>query len=403
MQTQIERVEDAVSDLKLGKMIILTDDPNRENEGDFVIPAETITADMMNFIIRNSSGIVCISLFANQLKNFNLPLMVPTEENTSLRGTPFTISVDAKEEITTGVSAGDRVNTIKVLMDDFKNANDVVSPGHVFPLQAKNGGILERQGHTEGALDLVTLAGFKPGAVLCEVMNADGTMSRGTQLNRFAKKHHLKMLSIDDLLTYRLSKENLIAHCAEAQIDLPHYGSFKMRIIKEKINGIEHFVLSKEPEKTNSDLLVRIHSSCLTGDLFSCERCDCHKQLHYSLERISKEGGMIIYLNQEGRGIGLFNKIKSYALQDLGFDTVEANEKLGFAADLRKYYMAATILRQANVHRVRLLTNNLDKINDLHKYGIQSVQREPMPIFLQEKNKFYLQTKIEKLKHVMNL
>lgn len=398
MQSYIERVEAALNDLTQGKMIIVTDSPEREDEGDFILPAEMITAENMNFIIRHSSGIVCLSILEQQMKQLNLPYMVPPHENTSLRGTPFTVSIDAKNGITTGVSAIDRVITIQTAIQDNAKPDDLDKPGHIFPLCAREGGVLERAGHTEAAIDLVRLAGFKPAAVLCELMNPDGTMARGRQLVEFAEKHGLNIISIEDLIDYRRYHENLIAEEVSAELPLESYGQFKLTIIKEKITGHEHIVLTKE--LNNKPELVRIHSSCVTGDIFGSLRCDCNRQLHFALQRISEEGGMLIYLNnQEGRGIGLFNKIKAYALQEKGFDTIEANQQLGLPVDSRDYYIVANILRNMGVDKVRLLTNNPAKINDLKKYGIKEIQMEEMPIFCNQHNKDYLQTKKDKLNH----
>lgn len=403
MQSNIERVEKALRDLKQGKMIILTDDPGRENEGDLIISAEHISPETMNFMIRNGSGIVCVAMTSDHLKKLDLPLMVTAAENTSMRGTPFTLSIDAKDGITTGVSSADRAKTIQVMLDDATCPDDLVKPGHIFPLQAKAGGVFERQGHTEGAVDLIRLTGSKPAAVLCEIMNPDGTMTRGQQLDEFARIHNLAMLSIDDIISYRLQHEYMIEDETSSLFPLEKYGQFKISVLKEKFNGNEHMVLRKEGKSSNKPILIRIHSSCCTGDLFASERCDCHKQLHYSLERISEEGGMLIYLNQEGRGIGLFNKIKAYALQEQGYDTVQANLELGLPIDSRKYHIAASILRKLEINHVRLLTNNPNKISDLEKYGIKTVEREIMPTFEQSHNHFYLQTKKIKLNHSIDL
>jgi 3,4-dihydroxy 2-butanone 4-phosphate synthase/GTP cyclohydrolase II len=396
MQSHIERVESAMDDLRQGKIIILMDHPHRENEGDFIFPAETVTPEIMNFIIRHSSGIVCLSLFEKEIRRLGLPYMVPLHENTSLRGTPFTVSIDAKNGITTGVSAGDRVTTVQAAICDDAKPEDLVKPGHVFPLYAKSGGVLERAGHTEGAVDLVRLAGFKPAAVLCEVMNPDGTMTKGQQLMEFSKQHQIKVLSIEDIISYRMTRENLIAEEISAELPLESYGTFTITIVKEKITGDEHVILEKKT-KNSAATLVRIHSACLTGDLLSSLRCDCHGQLHYSLKRISEEGGILIYLSQEGRGIGLFNKIKAYALQEQGLDTVEANEKLGLPADSRKYYIAANILRNRGVSHVKLLTSNPAKIQDLQRYGIAHVEQASIPVFHNEHNKNYLNVKKLKL------
>jgi 3,4-dihydroxy 2-butanone 4-phosphate synthase / GTP cyclohydrolase II len=400
MHSPIERVEAALQELKWGKMIILTDDPERENEGDLIIAADKVTAVAMNFIIRNSSGIVCLSLPKAQLKKLDLPLMLPPMDNSSLRGTPFTISIDAKSDHATGVSAQDRVNTIQAAIADGAQPDDLVKPGHVFPLQAKCGGVLERAGHTEGALDLVTYAGLTPAAVLCELMNADGTMMQGQQIEKFSAEHRLLTLSVSDIILYRQSKENLIEENITAALPLDGCESFQVMGVKEKFTGSEHLVLINDLKvKSGSPMLVRIHSSCLTGDLFGSLRCDCSKQLHYSLDRVKQEGGIIIYMNQEGRGIGLFNKIKAYALQDDGLDTIEANEKLGLPVDSRQYHIAANILRNLHVSQIRLLTNNSKKVNELKKFGIDVVAREAMPIFNNQHNQKYLEVKKNKLQH----
>lgn len=403
MQIEIKRVEDALKALKQGKMIILTDNPARENEGDLIMAGEYTNAADVNFMIRNCSGIICTAMTPELLQKFELPLMVSSQENTSAKGTPFTISIDAKNNITTGVSTQDRAKTIEILVNDQACADDLVKPGHIFPLQAREGGVFERQGHTEGAVDLLKLAGCKPVAVLCEIMNPDGSMTRGHQLQEFADKHELLSLSIDDIITYRLYHEYMIEDEASSFIPLEKYGKFKISVLKEKITGAEHIVLKKEGSENKGPMLVRVHSSCFTGDIFASKRCDCHHQLHYSLERISNEGGILIYLNQEGRGIGLLNKIRAYALQEKGFDTVDANIELGLPVDSRKYYVAASVLRKLEVHHIRLMTNNPDKLADLKKYGIETVEREIMPTFEHEDNHFYLQTKKSKLNHEMNL
>lgn len=401
MKAYIERVESALADLREGKPIILTDNPERENEGDFIFPAELITVEMMNFIIRHSSGIVCLALFEDRIKHLGLPHMVPAHANTSSRGTPFTVSIDAKEGITTGVSAIDRVMTVQAAIDDNAKPDDLVMPGHIFPLYAKEGGVLERAGHTEGSVDLMKLAGLKTAAVLCEVMNPDGTMTRGATLVEFAKNNSIKLLSIEDIITYRMAHENLIAEEVSTEIPLEDYGALTLTVIKEKITEREHVILEKKTQSSSAPLLVRVHSVCLTGEIFGSLRCDCKQQLHYSLKRISEEGGMLIYLDQEGRGIGLFNKIKAYALQDKGLDTIEANEQLGLPIDSRKYYIAANILRNRGITDVKLLTNNPEKLRDLKKYGIQNVELEPLPVFCNEHNKNYLKAKKIKLNHDM--
>lgn len=403
MQPFVINVQKASQELQRGKMIILIDDPHRENEGDLIIPAENVTPEIINFMIRNGTGIVCLSLTEQQLKQLSLPLMVSPCANTSKRGTPFTISIDAKIGITTGVSAIDRAKTIQTAINSHTHPEDLVKPGHVFPLQAKNHGVLERQGHTEGAVDLVRLAGFKPAAVLCEIMNADGSMAVGQQLIEFSRRHELMILTIDDITNYRLATENLIEEETSTTISLEDYGPFTITVIKEKVSQQEHIILSKENTHKNTSTLVRIHSSCATGDLFASKRCNCHAELHYSLERISQEGGVLIYLNQEGRGIGLLNKIKAYTLQDQGLDTVEANEQLGLPIDARKYFIAANYLRQHHIDDIRLLTNNPNKITDLKKYGIFQIKREPLPSFQNEFNYHYLKAKKEKLNHLIQV
>ncbi len=400
MQSYLKRVELAINAIKQGKIVIVTDHPDRENEGDFIMAAEKITPETMNFIIRHSSGIVCLSLQETQLKQLNLPFMVPPHANTSLRGTPFTVSIDAKEGITTGVSAVDRVNTILAAIDDHAKPDDLDRPGHIFPLCAKAGGVLERPGHTEGAVDLVTLAGLKPAAVLCELMNPDGTMTKGKQLEDFANEHGLLMISIDDIIDYRRFHENLIEEQTSAVLPLESYGQFNVTVIKEKITGEEHAIIENIKHTIfDKPILVRVHSSCLTGDIFGSLRCDCHQQLHYALQRMSEEGGILIYLNQEGRGIGLLNKIRAYALQEEGLDTVEANQKLGLPADSRNYYLVANILKNRGIKHIRLLTNNPNKIAGLQKYGIPTVEVENVPAHFNPYNEKYLMTKKAKLHH----
>ena len=402
MQTYVERVQNAITDLRKGKMILLTDHHDREDEADLIFPAETITSDIINFMIRHGSGIICLSLTQSQLKKLGLTYMVSPEENTSPHQTPFTLSIEAKNGITTGVSAKDRATTILTAVKNNVTEKEITKPGHVFPLCAKEGGILERPGHTEGSIDISLLAGFKPAAALCELMNTDGTMAKGAQLKKFAKQHQLMILSIEDLIAYRKLEENLIAEHISAELPLDPYGIFQLTVIKEKINHMEHIVLTKN-KKSSKPPLIRIHSSCMTGDLFGSKRCDCHNQLHYSLQKISEEGGILIYLNQEGRGIGLFNKIKSYALQEKGFDTVEANEHLGLPIDSREYYIAAAWLKNRNMTHIRLLTNNPKKIAGLKKYGIATIELEKIPVFCSEENKHYLKTKKEKLHHKIKM
>tara|TARA_R110000868_G_scaffold399137_1_gene672734 strand:- start:404 stop:1657 length:1254 start_codon:yes stop_codon:yes gene_type:complete len=398
MQPYVERVEKAIADLKHGKMVVLTDHPDRENEGDIIFPAEIITPDVINFMIKHCSGIICLSLLPEQSKKIGLSHMVSPSDNTSKGGTPFTIPIDARHGITTGVSAKDRATTILAAINDNAVESDLVKPGHVFPLIAQEGGVLQRQGHTEGSLDIVSLAGFKPTAVICEIMNPDGTMSSGDKLKEFAIEHELTMLAIDDLIAYRLSREDMIAEEISTELPLKNHGTFTMSVIREKYTEKEHVTLTSQAGLSETPL-VRIHSACMTGDLFGSERCDCGQQLDYSLKRIAEEGGMLIYLNQEGRDIGIFNKIKAYTLQEGGLDTVEANKKLGLPVDGRNYFIAANILRNKDISSIRLLTNNMRKSDCLKKYGLEAVTIENMPAFSNEHNLHYLQTKMKKLNH----
>lgn len=402
MPSQLERVENAIKELQNGKMILLTDHPDRENEGDLICPAEIITPTMMNFMIRNGSGIVCLSLTEKKIKNLGLRHMIDPSVNLSSRSTAFTVSIEAKNGVTTGVSAEDRTTTILAAVNENASHDDIVSPGHVFPLCAKEGGVLERQGHTEGAIDIVALAQFQPAAVLCEVMNPDGTMAKGLQLKKFAQEHDIAMLSIDDIIVYRRYHENLIEEEVSAHLPLKdNYDDFIITIVREKFTTKEHIVLTKK--NINDDRpLVRIHSSCVTGDLLGSKRCDCNMQFNFSLQQINEQGGIFIYLDQEGRGIGLYNKIKAYALQEKGLDTVEANVQLGFPVDLREYYIAAHILKNFGIKKITLLTNNPHKISNLKKYGIEDIKREPLPIFSNKHNEKYLHTKKNKLNHFIN-
>lgn len=384
-------------------MVLLTDDVTRENEADLIFPAQHMTPEIMNFIIRHTSGIVCVSLLEEQLQQLGLPLMVPAENNRSRHGTPFTIPVDAAQGITTGVSAADRTVTIQAMMQPQAKPEDLVRPGHVYPLKAKVGGVLERAGHTEGAIDIVRLAGFKPAAVLCEVMNADGTMTRGEALQVFAQTHDFPLLSIRELIAYRLMHEDQIQEQTSTEISLANYGMFTLSVLQEKYFPHEHITLFKPAVDPTKPLLVRIHSACATGDIFHSAHCDCHDQLHYSLAKISEEGGLLVYLDQEGRGIGLFNKIKAYALQKKGLDTAAANEELGFPVDLREYYLPAQILRTMGYDTIRLLTNNPNKISGLLECGMVSVTREAVPVFLSATNEKYLKAKQEKLGHILDI
>jgi 3,4-dihydroxy 2-butanone 4-phosphate synthase/GTP cyclohydrolase II len=394
----------ALASFAEGRPLILSDNPQRENEGDLIFPAELITPEIINFMLRHGSGIICLPLPVAQLQRLGISYMVPPQENTSARGTPFTVSIDAATGVSTGVSAGDRAHTILTAIQASVTAADIVKPGHIFPLQAQVGGVLARAGHTEGALDLMKLAGYQPAAVICELMNPDGSMMRGRKLTTFAARHKLAIVSIDDLIIYRRCHENLITATVSASLPLAAYGEFTVQVVKEQLSTKEHVVLIKEPfEQHPQGPLVRIHSACTTGDIFGSLRCDCQQQLAYALQQLSKEGGMLIYLQQEGRDIGLFNKIKAYALQDQGSDTIVANQQLGLPIDGRDYYLAANILRNQQLSKVRLLTNNPHKVADLQRYGIKEVQMLKMPVFCNKANKDYLLAKKTKLQHHIDL
>ncbi len=401
MNDAIHRVKQAILALKKGEMVILLDHESRENEADLILAAEHITPEKMNFMIKNTSGIVCLSLPSHKIKQLNLHDMVAKSDNHSSQGTPFTVSIEARQGVTTGVSAKDRTKTILAAIQENASQADIVKPGHVFPLHARKGGVLERQGHTEGSLDLVTLSGLTEAAVLCELMDGEGNMLKGKEAQQFALDHQLPIVSIEDLIIYRRYHENLISEKISTSIPLNGYGQFCLSVLREKWQVKEHIVLTK-PQISDQLPLIRIHSSCTTGDLFGSLKCDCQAQLQYSLQRISEEGGALIYLNQEGRDIGLFNKIKAYQLQEEGLDTVEANLKLNLPIDAREYYIAANWLRENNIHEFRLLSNNPSKIENLKKYGCFSIDREALPAFMTEENQKYLHTKQKKMNHFIN-
>jgi len=395
-------IEDALEDIRQGKMVIVVDSEDRENEGDLVMAAEKATPQAINFMASKARGLICVSITKERAEELDLPPMVV--DNTAPYKTAFTISVDAVEGTTTGISAQDRAITVKKLADPSAKAKDFARPGHVFPIIARKGGVLERTGHTEASLDLARLAGLYPAGVMCEIMNEDGTMARLPQLEEFAKKYGLKIVKIEDLVRYRMARESLVREVARA--DLPtKYGHFTIHLFKDIIHGHEYVALVKGDIKPDEPVLVRAHSQCLTGDTFGSLRCDCGPQLHRSMEMIEKEGkGVILYiLNHEGRGIGLENKIKAYALQDQGLDTVEANKKLGFKPDERDYGMGAQVLRALGVRKMRLLTNNMRKFVALAGYGLEIVERVPIEIPPNKVNKEYLKTKKEKLGHDLHM
>ncbi len=400
--TGIATVEEAVRDIHDGKMIILVDDEDRENEGDLVVAAEHVTPEIINFMTKHARGLICLTLTEEKADSLDLPPMVTNNE--SKYTTAFTVSIEAKEGVTTGISAHDRATTILTAIKDNAEPSDLVRPGHIFPLRGKNGGVLTRTGQTEGSIDIARIAGLKPYGVICEIMKDDGTMARMPDLIQFSKKWDIKILTIKDLINYRVKHEKHVKRLVESSIPTEAGGKFKIIVYSNDIDFKEHLALVKGEINKDEPVLVRVHSQCLTGDIFGSRRCDCGDQLKTAMEMIDREGkGVILYLMQEGRGIGLVNKLMAYNLQDQGYDTVEANEKLGFKADLREYGVGAQILIDIGVGKMRLMTNNPKKMIGLEGYGLSMVERVPIESCPHETNKQYLKTKMEKLGHFLKV
>ncbi|MBE7442549.1 MAG: bifunctional 3,4-dihydroxy-2-butanone-4-phosphate synthase/GTP cyclohydrolase II [Flavobacteriales bacterium] len=402
METKLHKIEEAIADIKLGKVVIVVDDEDRENEGDFVAAARSVTPEMINFMATHGRGLICAPLVESRCEELGLDLMV--QSNNAAYETPFTVSVDLiGQGCTTGISASDRAKTILALINPNTRKEELGKPGHIFPLKAKAGGVLRRAGHTEAAIDLARLAGFEPAGVIVEIMNEDGTMARLPDLLIIAEKFNLKIVSIKDLIAYRLQHETLIKRIVE--VDLPtSFGNFSMIGYNQTTNGMDHLALIKGTWEKEEPILVRVHSSCMTGDIFGSCRCDCGPQLHKSMEMIEAAGkGVIVYMNQEGRGIGLMNKLKAYKLQEQGRDTVEANLELGFKPDQRDYGVGAQILRDLGVSKIKLLSNNPKKRTGLISYGLEIVENVAIEIKSNIHNQNYLQTKKDKLGHSLKM
>ena len=397
---KLNSIEEALDDFREGKFVIVVDDEDRENEGDFIIAAEKITPEAVNFMLKNGRGVLCAPITLSRCKELELDPQVSS--NTSLLGTPFTVTIDKVEGCSTGVSTADRAATIKALADPASKPETFARPGHINPLYAQNNGVLRRAGHTEASIDLARLAGLYPAAALIEIMNEDGTMARMPQLIEIAKEHDLKIISIKDLIEYRLKKESLVEKGEE--VDMPtEHGHFRLIPFRQKSNGLEHVALIKGEWKEDEPILVRVHSSCITGDIFGSQRCDCGAQLHEAMKLIDKAGkGVVVYLNQEGRGIGLMNKMRAYKLQEEGMDTVDANLCLGFKADERDYGVGAEILRKIGVHKMRLITNNPVKRIGLESYGLTITENVSIEIEPNTYNSRYLHTKAERMGHTLH-
>jgi 3,4-dihydroxy 2-butanone 4-phosphate synthase/GTP cyclohydrolase II len=399
----VSPIEEVIEDIRAGRMVILVDDEDRENEGDLCMAAEAVTPAAINFMASHGRGLICLALSPDIVEQLELPMMV--RDNKSPYGTGFTVSIEARTGVTTGISAADRARTIEAAVAPDAKPTDIISPGHIFPLRARRGGVLVRTGQTEGSVDLARLAGMRNAGIICEIMKDDGTMARMPDLEDFAARHDLKIATIADLVAYRLRKDTLVHRAAQARLPTCHAGDFRAIVYKNDVDNFEHVALIKGEIDPEKPVMVRVHSECLTGDVFGSSRCDCGSQLRAAMQMVDQEGrGVILYMRQEGRGIGLVNKLKAYTLQDEeGLDTVEANVQLGFKPDLRDYGIGAQILRDLGVRKMQLLTNNPKKIVGLEGYGLQVVDRFPIEILSEPENREYMRAKRDKMGHILEL